>query len=212
MSTLLSLLAACTGASGPSDDASATDAGAAADPPAEVHCTDGAKVHETSTGAGTEVFCDRDGVMHGEYLRRHPNGQRAAKGQYTNSEPDGDWTWWHDNGEESQKGKYTKGKQVGAWTRWHPNGMRAEEGDYLSGRKAGTWNSFYESGHKKDTGIYHNDMKNGVWTYYFDDDENTIEKTELWEGGAMKTETIVNKEPPKPGEDKDAKAKGKKGG
>jgi antitoxin component YwqK of YwqJK toxin-antitoxin module len=195
MSTLLlsSLLWGCSGGGvevpldGPAEPAAK----------APFTCPEGSKLNQTTTGTGSEQFCDRDGVMQGPYLRIYPDGEtKAARGAYDRSAPDGDWTWWHENGEEAQKGKYVKGKQVGAWTRWYQSGKREEEGDYLSGRKAGQWTTFYESGHKQAAGIYQNDMKNGMWTYWFDDEEGTVERTELWEGGIVKEEKIINKAPP----------------
>lgn len=208
---LLTLLAACGAPTPPATDGGATSPQLPSTGANQFACPEGTKQTETTTGGGSERYCDKDGLMQGPYIRFFPSGDWAAKGAYDRSEPDGDWTWRHDNLKDAQKGKYVKGKQVGSWTRWYPNGQKEEEGDYLSGRKAGTWTSYYESGRKKEFGIYHNDMKNGLWTYLFDNEEGTVNKTELWEGGAMKEEKIVNAEPPA---EKDAKAKekGKKGG
>ena len=207
---LIPLLLACGGA--PADaptDAPPPEAGAGN--LANLQCAEGTAQKETTGPSGTERWCDRDGVMHGAYVRLYPDGKRAARGAYDNSPPDGDWVWWHENGQESGKGKYAKGgRQTGAWTRWHPNGAKQEEGDYLQGRKAGHWTRWYETGKKQEEGLYHNDAKNGLWTYFLDDEENSVERTELWEGGAMKEEKIIT---PKPGEEgKDGKgAKGKAG-
>lgn len=156
-------------------------------PKPEIVCPEGTALEMGQTSTGTEYWCDRNGVMHGPYLRLYPSGRKAVKGKHDNNQPDGDWIWWHDspNEIESQKGKYVKGKQTGPWTWWHPNGNRAEEGDFLAGRKAGQWVSWYEGGAKKDEGLYHNGMKNGVWTYYADGPENTVTKTERWENGGL---------------------------
>jgi antitoxin component YwqK of YwqJK toxin-antitoxin module len=179
-------------------------------PTTNLQCAEGTTQKETTTASGTERWCDRDGVMHGPYLRLFPDGTRAARGAYDNSQPDGDWVWWHENGQESGKGKYAKGgRQTGSWTRWHPNGAKQEEGDYLAGRKAGSWIRWFESGKKAEEGLYHNDTKNGLWTYFLDDDENRVEKTELWEGGVMKEEKVVNAKPVEGEEGKDGK--GEKG-
>jgi antitoxin component YwqK of YwqJK toxin-antitoxin module len=206
---LVVMLLACTGA--PTD--SSTDPAAGPEPSsgrADLACPEGTKETENTTGGGSERYCDKDGLMQGPYVRYFPSGEWAAKGAYDHSEPDGDWTWRHENGQDSQKGKYVKGKQVGSWTRWYANGVKEEDGDYLSGRKAGTWTSYFESGRKREFGIYHNDMKNGLWTYLHDNEEGTVHRTEMWEGGNMKEEKIVNATPPS--DDKDGKAKGKKGG
>jgi antitoxin component YwqK of YwqJK toxin-antitoxin module len=203
---LLMGLAACSG--GSLSVAPPSEPAPPAEEPGGFTCPEGTQLTQNTTPTGAEKFCDRNGQMQGPYLREYSGGKRAAKGSYDRSEPDGDWTWWHENGNESQKGKYVKGRQVGPWTRWHANGRKQEEGDYLSGRKAGTWTTFYESGRKKEFGSYHNDAKTALWTYLFDDEKNSVHKTELWEGGAVKEEKVVNEAPPSDPTDA-SKAEGK---
>lgn len=191
--TTLLLLAGCSGSPPEINDPTPgpEPAGPALPP---LSCPAGSSVQSGVSSKGTEAWCDRGGIMHGPYVRLYPSGARAVKGAYDNNQPDGDWFWWHENSTEASKGKYVRGKQTGPWTWWHENGSRAEEGDFLQGRKAGQWVSWYESGVKKDDGMYHNGIKDGLWTYYEDNPDNPVARTELWEEGAVKEESILRKD------------------
>jgi antitoxin component YwqK of YwqJK toxin-antitoxin module len=158
-----------------------------------LQCPEGTTIERGANAKGVEYWCDRDGVMHGSYLREYPSGELATKGAYDNNDADGAWIWWHENGQESSKGKYAKAKQTGSWTWWHENGERQKEGDFLVGRKQGQWTAWHESGLKAEEGLYHNDMKNGTWRYYNDDEENTVARTEVWQNGQMTNEKVFDK-------------------
>ncbi len=158
---------------------------------APINCEPGTSGQMADTEKGREFWCDKGGLMHGPFVRHHPNGSKAAEGHYANNLPDGNWIWWHPNGVEEAKGKYVKGKQTGSWTTWYDNGVRSEEGDYLQGRKQGTWTSWFESGAKSEDGIFHNGMKNATWIYYDDSEENKPVRTELWKNGQMAEEKAI---------------------
>ncbi|MEZ4235774.1 MAG: hypothetical protein R3F59_06340 [Myxococcota bacterium] len=193
---IVSALSACIGSSTPTVPEPSSE-------PDEVGpsltCPDGTSQETSVSEGGTEVWCDKGGIMHGPYLRLYPNGQRAAKGAYDNNLADSDWIWWHENGAEASKGKYVRGKQTGQWTWWHDNGVKAEDGDFLQGRKAGQWVSYYESGAKKEEGMYHNSIKDGLWTFYEDNAENSVLRTELWEQGSLAEEHLLKKDEGKDG-------------
>ncbi len=156
-------------------------------------CPEGTRHQQAETSKGVEHWCDRNGTMHGPFLRLHKNGKKQTSGAYLNNLPDGPWIWWHASGKESEKGKYVKGKQTGSWTKWYESGAREEEGDYLQGRKQGTWTKWFESGAKMESGIYHNGMKSSLWTYYLDDEENTPDRTERFENGQVVEEKKLKK-------------------
>jgi antitoxin component YwqK of YwqJK toxin-antitoxin module len=198
------LLIACSSSDPVADAPAETDVAAAVDGSAEpgspepeaapdaivapITCDPGTSPQMADTEKGREFWCDKDGLMHGDFVRLHPDDTKATEGSYVDNLPDGNWIWWHPNGVEETKGKYVKGKQTGSWTIWYDNGARKEEGDYLQGRKQGTWTSWFESGAKSEEGIYHNGMKNALWTYYADSEENNPVRTELWKNGQMAEE------------------------
>jgi len=199
---VLSLLACSGGAPEATTDAAPGDATPPdADAPAPeeggivapIACDPGTSAQMAETDKGREFWCDKGGLMHGAFVRLHPNGEKAAEGKYTNNLPDGSWIWWYENGVEMKKGKYVKGKQTGSWTFWYENGTRKEEGDYLQGRKQGTWTSWYESGRRSEEGNYHNGMKNALWTYFEDTEENEPIRTELWKNGHLAEEKELKK-------------------
>lgn len=191
ITVLLLLLAGCAGEEPlPEPEAAPaepepTEPTEAAAPQPSVRCPDGTQFEEVIGLNGKELFCTKDGVKHGPYLRLHAEGMRAVEGVYANNEPDGPWSWYHPTGEKAQRGSYKSGRQVGNWTWWYPNGNTQEEGDFLNGRRTGTWVAYHESGRKKEEGIYFNDMKNGTWSYYLDDEANGLERTETWASGKL---------------------------
>ncbi len=199
---LVLFLAACTGSGtdAPSDAAATVDTPEPETPPepdgvvAPITCDPETTAQMADTEKGEEFWCDKNGLMHGDFVRIHPNGQRATEGHLVDNLPDGNWIWWHANGVEEKKGKYVKGKQTGSWTIWYENGKRQEEGDYLQGRKQGTWTSWYETGAKSEEGNYHNGMKNALWTYFEDSEENPAIRTEMWKNGQMAEEKEVKKD------------------
>lgn len=151
-------------------------------------CGPGTTKESGSSEEGTQYWCSKGGVMHGQFISYHPNGERAASGWYHEDEPDGNWMWWHENGETKRKGKYRKGKQTGSWTWWHDNGERKEEGDFLQGRRQGKWTTYYENGLRESEGMYQNDMKAGTWTFFNDDGENSVSVIRTFENGEITKE------------------------
>jgi len=164
-------------------------------PAPTIECGEGTTLEKGVSSKGVEYWCDRDGVMHGSFVRFHHNDRKAVSGEYNSNQPNGNWTWWHETGHESKKGKYVRGKQTGAWTWWHEGGERAREGDFLAGRKAGQWTAWFPSGVKQEEGMFHNDMKNALWTFYNDDDQNSVARTELWRNGEMVEEKVQHVRP-----------------
>lgn len=152
-------------------------------------CKAGTTMESGSSEEGTQHWCDKAGVMHGQFISYHPNEERAASGAYFEDQPDGPWIWWHENGETRRKGKYVRGKQTGSWTWWHPNGQRKEEGDFLQGRRQGQWTTYYESGLKESDGLYQNGMKAGTWTFRNDDSDNSVSMIRVYENDEVVKET-----------------------
>ena len=127
--SVMALFAGCIG----------TDS-ATAPPPAQNQADDGSprlacpegtqQQSGTSDSGGEEYWCARAGVMHGPFRSLHPNGKRAASGNWVDNQRSGQWTWWYPDEQTRMKGKYDRGKQIGSWQWWHPNGKRKMEGDF----------------------------------------------------------------------------------
>ncbi|MEN0067156.1 MAG: hypothetical protein AAGA48_33805 [Myxococcota bacterium] len=177
----MGLLTACLGTPSPEASNSAT----ADDGTPKLSCPEGTAQQSGTSPEGEEYWCDRSGVMHGPFLKFHPNGMRAASGTWEENQRSGQWTWWFNNEQTKMKGKYDRGKQTGSWTWWHDNGNRQQEGDFLLGRRQGKWTTFYPSGNRESEGMYHNDNRSDSWKYYDDDDTDKVVRTESYENGKV---------------------------
>jgi antitoxin component YwqK of YwqJK toxin-antitoxin module len=119
-------------------------------------------------------------VLEGLWTYWHPNGQKAAEGEYRDARQDGkrgddgllldgrqgSWTLWYDNGQKQEEGHYANGKRVGHWTFWRINGQKAGEGSYANGEQAGDWMYWYTNGQKTLEGHYADGKRVGAWTFW----------------------------------------------
>ena len=199
MVTILLLSSAC-GLLTPPEPQPRTPAAALDQPQVpNLPCPPETQLESGSSPKGQEYFCQRDGELHGAYLRYHPEppdgGElvKGVSGSYQNGKEHGNWTWWYEDGTPMAKGKYNVGKQTGAWTWWHEGGSRKEEGDFIQGRRQGQWTTYFESGRKSAQGMYHNGMRQGSWVFYDDDQENSLARTEIYENDQLMSEKVVNK-------------------
>ena len=64
-------------------------------------------------------------LPHGEWRHWHAGGQIAAEGRYNWGRPAGEFVWRHPNGQKAAAGSYAAdGRPVGAWRWWDPEGAQ----------------------------------------------------------------------------------------
>lgn len=84
----------------------------------------------------------RDGLRHGVWCFRTPEGRVWREGAYKNGRRSGVWKTWHPNGQLHEEVRYTGGKMNGPYSSRHPNGILNESGAHADGRRVGTWRRF----------------------------------------------------------------------
>ena len=155
-------------------------------PAVEITCEPG-DVKWSQGEQGIEHWCEVEDRMHGAYVRFHPDGSVAIKGQYVDNQPDGEWRWYFpttdDEPKLERKGKYDQGKLTGEWSWWHDNGQMLQTGRYINGRQSGTWTTWYDNGQRGESGMYVNGLKDGSWGYWTPAGEEV--RTEVWRRGEL---------------------------
>lgn len=97
----------------------------------------------------------------------HPNGQKAAVGDYEDGERIGDWKIYSDNGGWLMaKQHYRHGYLSGTRTEYFPNGKESTELEYRYGMRDGYLKSYYQNGKIESEGWYVEDEREGEWYYY----------------------------------------------
>ena len=71
----------------------------------------------------------KSGLVHGDAVIYHPNGQISDSAAYHYGLPDGLWTSWYANGQKKCQGTYLRGQKWGGWSSFSPAGnlTRLEE-------------------------------------------------------------------------------------
>jgi len=70
---------------------------------------------------------------------RYQNGRLRARGEVSEGERSGEWTFWYSSGALAKRAEFSGGPLSGRYQEWRANGRPAAEGEYLSGEKAGLW-------------------------------------------------------------------------
>lgn len=126
----------------------------------------------------------------GEWKFWHPNGRRAAQGDFEAGLPGGAWTWWDDAGRVRAAGGLDEGRPTGHWQSWYANGelgldTRFEDGledgallefyedgaprsrgRHVRGQRTQRWVTWYPGGGKRSQGAYENGLRQGDWVQW----------------------------------------------
>lgn len=93
---------------------------------------------------GTEAWCvlitdDGRVVRDGPYLRWHPTGTLAERGQHVAGQRSGTWVTLDPEGRVRSEGAYVDDERSGRWVGYHADGTLDFEGAYVAGREDGEW-------------------------------------------------------------------------
>ena len=122
----------------------------------------------THTESDHALGCaDTRGVWQGPYQERFADESLAAKGRYSNGQPDGTWVFFYRSGREMMRGHFREGMREGVWISYFEDGRKLARGPYVRDALSGRWLSWYEDGTRKSEGSYHNGEEAGTWTYWY---------------------------------------------
>lgn len=110
-------------------------------------CPDGTRERDRTTAEAREKWCEKpDGTRHGPRWAWHADGGQWFRGQYTDGERSGDWTFWHPGGKKRSQSSYRADKRHGHFVEWHESGTKILEGDCADGVETGTWTRWWPNG------------------------------------------------------------------
>lgn len=124
---------------------------------------------------GLEVWCQLPAVgglgavRQGPSITFHPNGQKAAMGEWRGGKQDGLWNTWYDDGQPQSEGTFLNGQKQGFWTEYHATGHRMSAGQMIDDVPDGEWTYWNEQGGKAVTGAWVNGERQGEWYDYASD-------------------------------------------
>lgn len=81
----------------------------------------------------TEEGSYLDGELHGEWIWKYDNGQKAFEGEYSAGLPIGKHKYWYRNGQVKMRGEYLAGELHGRWEYYDEIGTLALQMEYESG-------------------------------------------------------------------------------
>ncbi len=95
-------------------------------------------------------------TAHGAYVEYHPNGVKAAQGQFENGLKVGTWTFFDASGNKRGTAEFKDGGWHGQRVMFFPNGKPQLVEEYKNGRKHGTVKEFSEDGRVLSQASYEN--------------------------------------------------------
>ncbi len=117
------------------------------------------EVRFSPTGDTLSITSLQKGVLHGELVMFHPNGQRKESVVYLN------------------------GVQDGPYKAFDTEGALVFEGTLREGRKEGIWSTWYDATQKRQECLFENDVLTGRCTYWFID--GSIQREETYRDGKL---------------------------
>ncbi len=93
-----------------------------------------------------EEFTFRNGVLQGEALAWHKNGQLRRKGSYHKGQISGKWEFFNEQGQKTIEAYYKQDNLNGSFISLYHNGKIKEKGRFERNKKIGQWDYFTENG------------------------------------------------------------------
>ena len=128
-----------------------------------------------------------NGLMTGEWIFRHDNGNLKGQGNYVNGDGenvgssgipingrDGEWILYKDNGNKSQIGSYVNGKEEGEFIIYHDNGNKNHVGSYRNGKRVGEHIYYHDNGNKSIKVEFREGTKEFVGNIQYQYDQNGL--------------------------------------
>jgi antitoxin component YwqK of YwqJK toxin-antitoxin module len=104
----------------------------------------------------------------------YPSGKLFSKGEFKNSQFDGEWLIYFENGQIKQKGNYSLGKSVGRWQYFHPNGNPWKIGSYIDDKEEGLWYVYTENGELQACLLYKNAARSHLGCIFVNKKANLV--------------------------------------
>ena len=119
-----------------------------------------------------------NGLMTGEWIFRHDNGNLKGQGNYVNGDGenvgssgvpqngrDGEWILYHENGKKAQSLNYKNSQPEGEFLSYYTSGILKEKKYFVNGLLHGNYEQFY-NGNLDLTGFYNMGQREGIWYRY----------------------------------------------
>lgn len=111
----------------------------------------------------------------GESPTVHPNGVLREQGSRTSDGLEhGPWSYRYPNGELRESGEWDHGRRTGFWTEWFRNGQRKSHGERVwnpesgASERQGPWTTWAQNGVKQSRGAYRKGLREGPWRFWSD--------------------------------------------
>lgn len=132
-----------------------------------VYATDKLKSKAYYDKSGKEIASYNIGKGTTTVTEYHPNGEKAAEGDYYNGERDGVWKYYSSNGGWlTQKEHFEHGSLVGDRLEYYPNGKEKSEVNYNNDERDGYLKVYYPNGNLQTEGWFVRDERQGDWYTY----------------------------------------------
>lgn len=106
--------------------------------------------------------------LNGDYCEYTEAGEKSVEGEYRNSVPNGQWTWWKD-GEKTRSIGFSDGIKDGKLIVWESRKRVKIKGEFLKDRKHGMWRWWNHAGKLDSLRTFHDDLLDGVAENYLYD-------------------------------------------
>ena len=120
-----------------------------------------------------------NGLMTGEWIFRHDNGNLKGQGNYVNGDGgdkgesdiskngrDGFWIFHHENGKKAQSLNYKNSQPEGEFLSYYTSGILKEKKYFVNGLLHGNYERFMDNGNLDLTGFYNMGQREGIWYRY----------------------------------------------
>ena len=119
---------------------------------------------------GFELWCaDARGRRHGPFVRLHPMGNPALRGEYRDGRRHGLFLAWFPSGGLEGRSTFENGLEQGSEEQFYESGRRRSTTTYRAGKKHGPYRGWHENGKLAATGEYVDDVAAPGWVLYDED-------------------------------------------
>lgn len=135
-----------------------------------------------------DLWCEKDGVRDGPYLRITGSGDVLVRAEYDHGDLDGEWQSWDRSGRVVIRtdASYVAGRLDGEYVREaerNKESRRVFETQYVDGVQDGAELGHYEDGRDEHQGQVEDGMKVGEWKFWHPN--GALQRVEHWRAGLL---------------------------